>query len=293
MVTQRSMEDDQRVRQPETRHHSRGPGWWVVWCALAPLLLWSADVGADRIDRLNQILRTDPSYKVRLQVAITLGKLHDKRAVPALMGALKDRNATVQGVAAAALGQIGDPSARSALKLLRRKGRSPFAKSQARKALAQLDAAALPAGGARFFVTVGKMGNKTAQGGKQLSQSLGQSLLQQFSKVQGVATSLSGPVPPSKVLRKRGVKAYVLDGSIVSLSHQRRGQEVEITCNIRVSLATYPQNSMKAFYTGGATMAVSASSFQPSVAMQLYKELLGGAAQGARQHIVRSYLAHQ
>lgn len=287
------MEHDQRATHRGTRHRGPGPGCWVVCCTLAPLLLWSAGAQADRIDRLNQILRTDPSYKVRLQVAITLGKLRDKRAVPALVTALKDGNATVQGVAAAALGQIGDRSARSALKRLARKGRSPFAKSQARKALAQLESAALPGRGARFFVTVGKMGNKTAQGGQQLSQALGQSLLQQFSRVEGVATSLSGPVPPTKVLRKRGVKAFVLDGSIVSLSHQRRGHEVEISCNIRVSLATYPQNSMRAFYTGGATMAVSASSFQPSAAMQLYKELLGGAAQGARQHIVRSYLAHQ
>jgi hypothetical protein len=89
------------------------------------------------------------------------------------------------------------------------------------------------------------------------------------------------------------MKGFVLDGSILSLSERRSGDSIEISCSIRVSLATYPGNSMKAFYSGGASMEVSASSFRPEYAESIYKEIVEGAAQGAKQHIVRSYLSSQ
>src|SRR5207302_2123704 len=66
-------------------------------CALAGL---SPPARADKIDDLTRALMQDPSYKVRVQAALVLGKLNDRRAVPALMQALKDENESVRGVAA-------------------------------------------------------------------------------------------------------------------------------------------------------------------------------------------------
>ncbi|MCC6752311.1 MAG: HEAT repeat domain-containing protein [Deltaproteobacteria bacterium] len=254
---------------------------------------------ADRIERLVQILRTDPSSKVRLQAALTLAKLKDPRAAPALLQALKDASPMVRGVSAAALGALGDARAIPALKQLAQQDEHPFARTQAKKALEALSreqAAGGPAPGTRLFVTLGKMTNTAKEGGPRLAAALGEALLAEFSKVAGVATRWgggAGAVPSSADLARRGIKGFALDGAIVSLSHAPQGGEVELSCNIKVSLATFPQHSMKAFYTGGASMSVPAGDFKPATAEGLYRELVQGAAQGARQHIVQSYLSSQ
>src|SRR3954454_12443612 len=102
---------------------------------LVLLLLVSARPAvADKIDDLTRALTTDPSYKVRVQAALVLGKLKDKRAVPALQVALKDENESVRGVAAGSLGQIGDKSAAAALQEAVNDP-SEFVRNQAKKGL--------------------------------------------------------------------------------------------------------------------------------------------------------------
>ena len=76
----------------------------VLAVLLALLLIVPAPASADKIDDLTRALMQDPSYKVRVQAALVLGKLDDKRAVPALIQALHDENETVRGVAATSLG---------------------------------------------------------------------------------------------------------------------------------------------------------------------------------------------
>jgi hypothetical protein len=252
-------------------------------------LAWPAQAGADRVDRLVRILKTSDSYKVRLQVVITLGKLKDRRAVPALIGALGDSNYTVRGVAATALGQIGDKRAVSHLKRLARSDRNSFVKSQAKKALKLLRSGGLgPPAGTRFFITVGKLRNKARKGGKQLAEAFRNALLKEFSRVPGVWSSSTGNV---KMLRKHRLKGFVLDGAILKLGKRSSSGGVEISCSIKVSLSTYPGNSMKAFYSGGASMEVDR--VRPEYENTLYREIVEGAAQGAREHIARSYLSTQ
>ncbi|MGZ3426598.1 MAG: HEAT repeat domain-containing protein, partial [Polyangia bacterium] len=82
---------------------------------MALLLLMAGRASADKIDDLTRTLMQDASYKVRVQAALVLGKLNDRRAVPALIQALHDENETVRGVAATSLGRIGDKSASNAL----------------------------------------------------------------------------------------------------------------------------------------------------------------------------------
>lgn len=250
---------------------------------------------ADRVDRLINILRTDPSYKVRLQVAIALGKLKDRRAVGALIFTLRDPNDTVQGIAAAALGQIGDRRAVPSLKALVSRTSSSFVRRQAQKALAVLGGGGSNSvkRSARFFVTVGKLGNKSNRGGARLAKTLGSALLREFDKATSVTTNWSGGKPSGSALASRGMKGFVLDASILSMSHVQRGSQVEVTCSIRVTLSTYPENSMKAFYSGSASMAIPASSFDPQASFDVYKDLVVGVAGGAKQHIMQSYLKHQ
>lgn len=258
--------------------------------------------GEDRISRLTRILQTDRSYKVRLQVALTLGKLKDKRAVPALLKALSDENYTVRGVTAASLAQIGDPSALPRLKEVAQSDSNEFVRGQADRAVRALASAgqgsvlagAGPPPGTRFYITLGKISNKGSKGGDSASRALGDALLKEFRGVAGVSTDWGGGRAPSgPELTKRKVQGFVLDGSIISLTATRSGGTVEVSCNIKVSLATFPGNSMKAFYTGGASTEVPVSGFTPDQEASIYKDVLEGAAQGARENIVQSFLSQQ
>jgi len=50
---------------------------------------------------------------------------------------------------------------------------------------------------------------------------------------------------------------------------------------------------MKAFYTGGASLSVSASGFSSKHEEGIHRDIVEGAAQGAREHIAQSYLSSQ
>src|SRR5262252_6408235 len=88
---------------------------WRI-CALALALAVTGGWAArDKVDDLIQTLATTSSYKVRVQVCLVLGKIGDRRAVPAISGALRDDSPAVRMVAAQALGRLGDASALGSL----------------------------------------------------------------------------------------------------------------------------------------------------------------------------------
>ena len=70
---------------------------------------------APRIEEVEDALAHDRSYKVRVDAALVLGRLRQTRSIPALIGALKDKDAPVRSTAAQSLGRIGSPIAKDAL----------------------------------------------------------------------------------------------------------------------------------------------------------------------------------
>ena len=79
--------------------------------AVALIMLLSAPAFGDALDQASEALLTDRSYPVRVQAAMVLGKLKDRRGVAPLIAALRDKEAAVRVVAASALGKLGDASA--------------------------------------------------------------------------------------------------------------------------------------------------------------------------------------
>jgi hypothetical protein len=73
---------------------------------------------ANKVDALAAALLADPSFKVRTQAALLLGKLGDKDAIDSLVKALGDDNKTVRAMAAQSLGKLGGDKATVALKSL-------------------------------------------------------------------------------------------------------------------------------------------------------------------------------
>lgn len=123
--------------------------------ALALLLLpaWAPPISAQGdADRLIQAL-SDPSFKVRLQAAIIIGKRKLVRAAPALRDALDDNHDAVRAAAAVSLGKMGDQDARSRVARLLGHDNDLVARA-AEKSLILLDKA--KGGSAKYLVAISK-----------------------------------------------------------------------------------------------------------------------------------------
>lgn len=258
------------------------------------LVAWPTVASADRIDRLIQILHTDPSYKVRLRVVITLADVRDRRVAPALVGALSDRHHLVRALSTKALAQIGVTSALPAIQRLARSDPHHYTRRMATRAARRLSAmrprvAPRP----RLYVKVGKVHNRSGTGKQQVVVLLSLALEREFGRVPGVTTRWAGPGPSAADLLKQRMKGFVLSGSIQRLHRRRSGADLEVSCSIRVELSTYPGLSMKAVYSGQASLQVTSRSNDPQFLQSLYRDIFAGAAREARKQIVRSYLGTQ
>lgn len=263
---------------------------------LLGMLSLASPARADRIDRLVHILQTDRSYKVKLKVLIALGKLKNKRAVPAMIRILSHKDYSLRGVAAAVLAQMGDRRALPRLRTLARSDPHGFVRDKAKLAIKRLSTAgngthSSPGGRPQILLFVGKLVNTTGSGKRPLGI-LKTALLKAFSTVPKVTTNWPTAKPSPGDLRRQKMKAFSLMGVIKKLKRRQAGRNLEITSAIQVSLLSYPGNSLRAIYSGEATLSVQARS-STSLNESLYKDLFEGAAVEARKQIMRSYLNHQ
>lgn len=227
-----------------------------------------SEARADKVDRLIDQLRGASSYKVRLSAALSLTKLGDPRAIPALARALRDREKTIRGVAAAGLAKVVDertPKKRRAavLRALRRtikSDKNSFVRRQAQKAYNRIESLGSSEGGrGSVFVDVGSMGDKTGKNGA-LRTLMRTTVAKTFrSKAQTVQLRLPGGSQPSrKSLRE--MNAFHVDGTITALEVSSSGRSSEVACKVSMLIATYPEKSMFGFLNGGARVTTGSSS---------------------------------
>lgn len=258
----------------------------ACWSALftVGLLLLSAPARADKVDDLVNMLASDPSYKVRVQAALVLGKLGNKRAVPALIRALKDSHPTVRAVSCGALGKLGDQSAVPPLREAQKDSES-MVKQAADKALQLLESTPPPAvGKVKFYINIGGVANKAKQGGPEASRLVRDVLVRELSNTPSVTVTWSGGgAPDAAALKKRKLTAYYLDGSIIRLSTSTSGSSAEISCDLKMFVATYPSKSMIMFTSGGAAVQTGASARAEEAAR---RDCLEAAAQAVHQNVV-------
>jgi hypothetical protein len=242
---------------------------------------------ADKVDDLTRTLMQDPSYKVRVQAALVLGKLTDKRSVPALIQALKDENESVRGVAATSLGRIGDKAAANALLAASTGDSSEFVRSQARKALEQVANAAPslglppPRAGAKFYVAIGFQSGGKA--GPQYADLVRSTLAKELQKLPEVTLSVGGGGEASSAaLRSHHLQGFIVDGTIQRLSAQSMGGQQQIDCDLKAYVATWPDKSIKMMTTEGASLQTGAG---PSEEMSGKKDCLAAAAEAVREDV--------
>lgn len=264
---------------------------------LAAIAATGGTARADRVDRLVSILKTDPSYKVRLQVVLYLAKSKDPKATQGLISALSDSVHTVRGLAASALGNQGDASSRPYLENAAKKDPHHYVRSQAKSALKKLSESLKErprirvSADKRFLIALGKIANRTNHGGTTLSQYFGFELMKQFNRAAGVVTATHAEAMQGAKQLGHNLKAFVVDGSINKLTHRKKGAEVSITISVKVALATFPENSLKGFYSGEASIEVPLREMAQKD--KIHRELIEASALEAKNQIVQRFLSAQ
>jgi len=254
-------------------------------------LAFPAIAQADRIDDLSRTLGESREEKARLAAAVSLGRLGDPRAVPALSHALTDRSPVVRGVAATALGHLGDPRAIPALE--RAAGDANEAvRMRARDALSSLrskptstrpdritpkERPRLDEGKVRVAV---KPMAARAPKAKDLAKDMRAFVVAELSR------------SPEVAVEAEGVAArFVIDGSITKLTHTSSGPWVEVTCEVRITIST-ADGRILSMVTGTATVQTPSNYYKPKMDRGLNRDALENAVRGAHQNLI-AFLGRQ
>jgi HEAT repeat protein len=259
---------------------------WITVSLAILLTLVARSARADRVDDLCRSLTTDPSWRVRLQAAVVLGKVHDARSVPSLLRALGDENETVRGLSAQVLGDLGDSTVVAALQRAHASDSSAFVRDKAGNAVARLQAAqaarSAPSAHAasKMHVEIGGIGVKPRHVPPELAVRLREFIIRELEKTPGV--TLDG----------QPVSGFLIDSSITEVSRRTTEEFVEITCEISMIVGRLPSRSMIMMTSGGATVQAPKLGLRPEREKALQIDALEGAVEGAHQNLL-SFLKTQ
>jgi hypothetical protein len=233
---------------------------WGRLARTAGLLLFILAVGpgaahASKADDLGRALLSDPSFKVRTQAALLLGKLGDKGGVGALIKGLADENKTVRAMAAQSLGKLGGDNAVMALKGLLQSEAEPFVRSQAEKALAMLSASRVAEPGdnkdRKVYLKFGPFTGGSKAADANMLGLLKTALRQSLEKLPQVVVADGAE---EKSLGKGGRLAFLVDGNVLKLEETSAGSGLETSCEVKVMVARWPSRSVILWTSAGAAV---------------------------------------
>jgi hypothetical protein len=232
----------------------------VAWLASVVLFAVVAASGTARatgskIDDLSAALLGDPSFKVRTQAALLLGKLGDKAGIEPLIRGLGDDNRTVRAMAAQSLGKLGGDKAVVALKTLREREKDSFVRGQIEKALAALAAAPVPATedvkDRRLYLKVGPFTGGTKAADADLIGLLRDTLRKSLGDLRHVGM-LEGP--EERTLLRSGKPAFLVDGNVLKMEEREAGSMLETKCEVKLLIARLPSRSVILWTSAGAAV---------------------------------------
>jgi len=238
----------------------------------------AADV---QIDDLVKAVTEDSNYKIRVQAALVLGKLADPRATRALIKALADTNKTVRGIAAQALGQVGDAIAIDPLRDLLRREADPFVRTQAEKALAGLSSPLGAGKRAKIYLSFGPFSGGVKSAGPEAAKLIQDALGKELGKLSFVTLSISQADQHN--FAKTGMQGFFIDGNITRLEDSSGGSGAETSCDVKVMVASWPQKSIIMWTNAGASVQ---SGSRPRDRENARKECLEASARGLSEDLV-------
>lgn len=212
----------------------------VATCAMA-LLLSTNGLADARSDYLINMLEKGATYRIRVQAATTLGVIRCAEATKALGRALSDESDLVVISSAAALGQIGDPSAIPMIETALKDPPSEPAKAQLETTLRVLRALVsggelAPVGDAtpRFLIRVDAMGDSSGSQRGDITEKMRAMVVDRLGRAPGVVLQDAGMKAGQvkSMVKKEKLKAFILTGSIIRLERTGTQLVVKISLNV-------------------------------------------------------------
>jgi hypothetical protein len=210
---------------------------------------------ASKVDDLAGALLRDPSFKVRTQAALLLGKLGDKAGVAPLIKGLLDENKAVRSMAAQSLGKLGGEAATAALKGLLQHESDAFVRGQAEKALAAIGALRhqeTDSKDRKLYLKFGPFtgGSKSADASLLglLRNTLRHALEDNLPRV----VVVEGDEEPT--LGKGGRPGFLVDGNVLKLEDKDVGSAIETSCEVKAMIARWPSRSVILWTSAGAAV---------------------------------------
>ena len=241
---------------------------------------------APRIEDVEDALAHDRSYKVRVDAALILGRLHETRSIPALIGALKDPNPTVRASAAQSLGRIGSPIAKDAVARAL-VDPAPVVRHMAKEAMKELGAgdaetppaptpgapAIRPRAGKKLSFEIKPMGDRSKHADEALRGHMRDFMLAQLRPFGDVE-------PPAH----QGM--YAVDGVIKDLSTSTRNGDVEVSCAVQLVLSRQPDGGVFLLTSGEATVQRPRRQWKPQQKSSMELEALENALRSASEDLL-------
>jgi len=237
-----------------------------------------------QIEDVEDSLLHDPSFKVRVEAALVLGKLRPQRSVPALIVAAKDPHPAVRASAVRALGLIGAPAARDTV-VAALHDPVPTVRHLAREALRGLggadestphepgDPAIRRRSNPKLAIEVRPVGDPAHQAGPVLRSHMRDFLAEQLRPLGDVS-------PPD------GQANYAIGGIIKHLSIAHAGLDVEVTCAVQLTVLRMPGNALFLITSGEGRVQKPRRMFKPHLQASMELEAVEVAVRGASEDLI-------
>lgn len=246
----------------------------------------------------------DEHQNVRALAAVALGRIGDERALPALEKATKDPEELVRRRANEAITEIrqqksykisqgkGDPGFGRNPRPVERPEVYVLLQSAADKSADEsADKPADRSGSKPADKSGGKPGDKPADksGGKpagparkqanqELAEQMRSLLVEELQATPGITID-------ARLAKKLRITQYNLDASIMRFSRRTSGRNVEIECEIRLTISD-ERGKMLSFLTGSAKVQVPKRAFKDKYLPRLQLEALENAVKGVHQDLL-------
>jgi len=240
---------------------------------------------AQTIEDVEESLVRDPSFKVRVEAALILGRLRQQRSVPALIVAAKDGHPAVRASSVRALGLIGAPGARDAVTATLHDS-SPMVRHAAREALRALggidestprepgEASIRRRQASKRSIEVRPVGDPHNQAGPLLRSHMRDFLVEQLRPLGDVSAEESQAA------------TYAVGGVIQNLSFARAGSDVEVTCAVQLVVMRQPGNALFLMTSGEAHVQKPKRMFRPQHQASMELEAVESAVRGASEDLI-------
>jgi hypothetical protein len=221
-----------------------------VLATMVSLLFPRGAAAESKTEFLITQLKTSDEFRVRTQAALALGASKDDLAVAPLCDALDDANEAVRSASAAALAKLSKEPGLPCLRARDPKETDDKVKAQIARSIKTLagkfeaaDKPQIPPN-ARWYVSVGKITNKTSRPADVVETVVRQALVQKLKAMDAYGISPKGEAPAAakRVMQSKKLKGFEFQVIVEAPAYTDAG----VSLTLRVLITTYPGKDIKA-----------------------------------------------